>query len=268
MDLLQVIVLALIQGITEFLPVSSSAHLILPSQVLGWPDQGLAFDVAVHVGTLCAVILYFRRDLAAVAGGWLGQLRGAAATPESRLGWAVLLGSVPTLAAGYLLQAHGAVLLRSALVIGLATIVFAILLQWADWKGARRAVLEDMGWRTVCVVAFAQVFALIPGTSRSGVTITAGLAMGLTREAAARFSFLLSIPVILGAGSLKGVEMVQTGSGADWLAAGLGAVIAGVSAFLCIRWFLAFVQHAGMLPFTIYRLLLGSALIGLALTSG
>lgn len=268
MELFQVIALALIQGITEFLPVSSSAHLILPSELLGWQDQGLAFDVAVHVGTLFAVVLYFRRDLAAVVRGWLGQFRGAPASPESRLGWAVLLGSIPTLFAGYLLNGYADVLLRSAMVIGLATVGFAVLLQWADWKGAKTGSLDQMGWRTVAVVALAQIFALIPGTSRSGVTITAGLAMGLSREAAARFSFLLSIPVILGAGALKSVELAQSGSGSDWGAAALGALIAGVSAFLCIRWFLAFVHHAGMLPFTIYRLVLGSVLIGFALTSG
>ena len=267
MDVFQVIVLALIQGVTEFLPVSSSAHLILPSELLGWEDQGLAFDVAVHVGTLVAVVAYFRRDIRRVGHGWLARLRGMPPTPESRLAWGVLLASLPTLAAGYLLSGHGEQWLRSALVIGMATVGFGLLLQLADWKGRKTDDLTRLTWLTVSVVAIAQVFALIPGTSRSGVTITAALAMGLTREAAARFSFLLSIPVILGAGAVKSVELAQTGSGSDWVAVGLGALIAGVSAFLCIRWFLAFVRHAGMLPFTVYRLLLGGYLIWFALTS-
>ncbi len=268
MDFLQVFILALIQGVTEFLPVSSSAHLILPSELLGWQDQGMAFDVAVHVGTLIAVVAYFRRDIRSLAAGWLASLSGGAASPESRLGWAVLLASIPTLLAGYFMSSLAEAWVRSALVIGLATVGFAILLQLADWKGAKSEPLTTMSWRAVGLIAIAQVFALIPGTSRSGVTITAGLAMGLTREAAARFSFLLSIPVILGAGAVKSVELMDTGSSADWFAAGLGALIAGISAFLCIRWFLAFVKHAGMLPFTLYRLALGGYLIWFALSAG
>lgn len=265
MDLLQVIILALIQGITEFLPVSSSAHLILPSEVLGWQYQGLAFDVAVHVGTLVAVMLYFRHDLVRLLRAWLRQVSGGGGSADARLAWFVGLGSVPTLAAGFFLNDLIVGALHSALVIGLATVFFGVLLQWADSTGVRLRRLDEMDTRTVAVIAFAQILALIPGTSRSGITITAGLAMGLTRESAARFSFLLSIPVILGAGAVKTVDLAQGGTEGQWLAAGIGAVLAGVSAYLCIHWFLGFVQRASMWPFTIYRLLLGTCLITYAL---
>ncbi len=265
MDAVHLVALALIQGVSEFLPVSSSAHLILPSELLGWQDQGQAFDVAVHVGTLIAVLAYFRHDLWRIFVGWQAHLRGGAASPDAHLGWAVLVGSLPTLVAGFLLDGHAEVLLRSALVIGLATVVFGVLLQWADLQGRKTGTLEDLNWKTIWVIALAQILALIPGTSRSGVTITAGLAMGLDRESAARFSFLLAIPVIMGAGFIKGLELAQTGSNAEWLDVGVGALIAGASAFLCIHWFLGFIQRAGMWPFTIYRLFLGSFLIFYAL---
>ena len=260
MDLLHIIVLALIQGLTEFLPISSSAHLILPSQVLGWPAQGLAFDVAVHVGTLAAVMLYFRRDIANLTGAWFGQFAGRPASTDSRLAWAVILGTIPAGLAGLVLNDLVEDELRSTAVIATTTIVFGLLLGWADRvQGANRA-LEQIRWKDVLIIGLAQAVALIPGTSRSGITMTAALFVGLSREASARFSFLLSIPLILAAGSLKTLELVEQGTEAVWQPLILGALLSGISAYVCIHLFLKFLERIGFMPFVIYRLILGAGL--------
>ncbi len=268
MDLIQVVILALIQGVTEFLPVSSSAHLILPSQLLGWEDQGLAFDVAVHFGTLLAVLTYFRRDIVSLVRGWLHSVSGYRQSPDGRLAWALLLATVPAAAAGFVLEDYIEANLRSITVIGVTTAVFGILLQYADWNGHKRHVLADTTWGGFLLIGLAQVLALVPGTSRSGITITAGLFLGLRREEAARFSFLLAIPLIAGAGLFKTLELVATGSTAELGAALLGAAIAALSAFACIHLFLRFVNRVGMLPFTVYRLLLAAVLLSWAAAQG
>lgn len=263
MTLTYIVFLALIQGVTEFLPISSSAHLILPAQLLGWPDQGLAFDVAVHVGTLAAVLLYFRRDFALLIYGWLRQVRGGRPSQHSRLGWALVIGTLPAVIAGLvfndLIEQH----LRSMLVIAATTVLFGLLLGWADWRRTERRRSRDMTAKDAWLIGIAQAVALIPGTSRSGITITAGLMLGLTRQAAARFSFYLSAPLILAAGLYKGVELYQHGSDAQWLAVSVGAALAAVSAYACIHVFLLLLDRVGMMPFVIYRLLLGVLLLGL-----
>lgn len=261
MDSLQVMVLALIQGLTEFLPISSSAHLILVPVLTGWPDQGLAFDVAVHVGTLSAVVFYFRHELGRMTVEWLGSLAGRGLTPDARLAWAVLFGTIPVGLAGLLFENLIATHLRSALVIALATIGFGLLLGWADLQGRRVRDEHRIGWRDVLVIGLAQALALIPGTSRSGVTMTAGLALGLTRKAAARFSFLLSIPVIVLAGGLETLELARTPGQAHWDVLVLGAFISAVSAYLCIHLFLKLLERIGMWPFVLYRLVLGAWLL-------
>ena len=220
MTLFQVVVLALIQGITEFLPISSSAHLILPAQLLGWPDQGLAFDVAVHVGTLAAVLWYFRGDLHTLAVAWG----------------------------------------RSCLVIAITTIVFGLLLGVADRRGSRRNSLADLNWRGALWIGLAQALALIPGTSRSGITMTAALALGFDRVAAARFSFLLSIPIITLSGLFKGVALLCVKQ-VPWASIGLATGISALTAYLCIRVFLNVINRVGMMPFVWYRLLLGGVLL-------
>lgn len=260
MDWLQVTLLALIQGLTEFLPISSSAHLILPSQLLGWADQGLAFDVGVHVGTLSAVMLYFRRDIGSMIVAWLNSLRGRM-TPEGWLAWYVALATIPAVAFGLaingIIDQYG----RSILVIAATTLIFGALLWWADVRRTEVKPLTQITLRDALFIGVAQAVALIPGTSRSGITITAALMLGYERQAAARFSFLLSIPVILGAGLLKGKELAESGTDAQWAMVIAGALIAAVSAFSCIHLFLKWLDRIGMLPFVIYRLLLGIALL-------
>ncbi|GAA0790814.1 undecaprenyl-diphosphate phosphatase [Marinobacterium sediminicola] len=252
--------LAVIQGLTEFLPISSSAHLILPSQLLGWPDQGLAFDVGVHVGTLIAVMFYFRHELSRMTAAWCRSLSGHA-DADGLLAWLVILATLPSLVAGFmfgwLVDHYG----RSILVIAATTLIFGVLLGWADMKRTERRTSEGLGLREAGFIGLAQALALIPGTSRSGITITAALMLGFDRQTAARFSFLLSIPVILGAGSLKGIELYQEGNGTHWLQVGVGTLIAGFSALACIHLFLKWLDRVGMKPFVVYRLLLGVLLL-------
>jgi undecaprenyl-diphosphatase len=264
MSLFHVVFLAVLQGFTEFLPISSSAHLILLPRLEGWPDQGLAFDVSVHVGTLAAVVWYFRGELAAMARDWSRSVAERRAVGESRLAWAVLLGTIPVGLAGLAFKDVVETTLRSPVVIGWATVGFGLLLWWADAAGRRRRTEHELTWRDVLVVGVAQAVALIPGTSRSGITMTAALGMGLSRSGAARFSFLLSIPVIVLAGGLNAVELAMGQASVDWFDLGLGALISGISAYLCIHWFLKLLERTGMLPFVVYRLLLGAVLLYLA----
>ncbi len=257
MDLIQIVVLALLQGLTEFLPISSSAHLILVPVLTGWQDQGLAFDVAVHIGTLIAIVWYFRHELIAMAQDWGRSLNGGKTTANSRLAWAVLLGTIPAGLAGLAFKDFIETSLRSPLVIATTTILFGLLLWWADAHGRRERDEHTLTWRDVLLVGCAQALALIPGTSRSGITMTAALMLGLTREGAARFSFLLSVPIILLAGGFKTLDLLQMEGAVDWLALILGTLLSAVSAYLCVHLFLKALERIGMLPFVIYRLLLG-----------
>jgi undecaprenyl-diphosphatase len=261
MDTLHAVFLALLQGFTEFLPVSSSAHLILLPRLLGWPDQGLAFDVAVHVGTLSAVVLYFRRELLPMTQDWLQSLLTRKQTANSRLAWAVLWGTIPVGLAGLLLKGFIENNLRSELVIAAATIGFGLLLWLADVKGRGKRDEYSLRISDIAIIGIAQALALIPGTSRSGATMTAGLMLGLSREAAARFSFLLSIPVISLAGGLLTLDLIQSPGLVDWRAMTIGVVSSAITAYLCIHFFLKLLERIGMLPFVIYRLLLGSLLV-------
>ncbi|MFA5625945.1 MAG: undecaprenyl-diphosphate phosphatase [Thiohalomonadaceae bacterium] len=261
MELIQIIVLAILQGLTEFLPISSSAHLILLGRFGDWPDQGLAFDVSVHVGTLLAVIWYFRHDLQVMTRDWFSSLGQRKNIGESRLAWAVLFGTIPVGLAGLLFKGIVENELRSPLAIAWATVIFAPLLLWADIKGRGQRSEHAIGWKDVLVIGVAQAIALIPGASRSGITMTAGLMLGLSRSAAARFSFLLSIPVIVLAGGLHTVELIRESVLVDWNSLLLGVMISGVFAYMCIHLFLKWLERTGMLPFVIYRLLLGAGLL-------
>ncbi|MFP5506077.1 MAG: undecaprenyl-diphosphate phosphatase [Gammaproteobacteria bacterium] len=261
MELFHIIVLALMQGLTEFLPISSSAHLILLPQIVDWPDQGLAFDVAVHVGTLSAVVLYFRKELRVMLRDWARSVAGHGQTPDSRLAWAVGFGTIPVGLAGLLFSDVIATQLRSPLVIAATTIVFGALLWWADVQGRRVRDEHSITWRDVLVIGIAQAIALIPGTSRSGITMTAGLMLGLTREASARFSFLLSIPVIVLAGGLETHKLIDAAEPPDWQALAWGTLLSGISAYVCIHYFLKLLERMGMWPFAVYRLVLGVALL-------
>ncbi|MGB1271014.1 MAG: undecaprenyl-diphosphate phosphatase [Endozoicomonas sp.] len=266
MDSLQLIILSLIQGITEFLPISSSGHLILPAQLFGWEDQGLAFDVAVHMGTLAAVVAYFWKDLMAIAHDWLGALVGKGATFNSRLGWYLIFATLPAVVLGLVLKKTGFdEVMRTMAVICGATLIFGALLGWADLRGKHIQPLEQMTFPQALLIGFAQALALIPGTSRSGMTMTAGLMLGMTRDAAARFSFLLSIPVIVGAGSLLTVDLLKSPAPVDWGVLTLGAAISGISAWICVHCFLSFINRIGLMPFVIYRMVLGVVLLGFVL---
>lgn len=262
MDLLHIIVLALIQGITEFLPISSSAHLILPREFLGWPDQGLDFDVAVHVGSLTAVIIYFRKDIVRLTQAWFASVFARRQTADSRLGWYIIVATIPAGLAALAFDGFIEARLRSGAVIVVTTVVFALYLAWAD-RGKKTLELGQITLLVALLIGLSQALALIPGTSRSGVTIATALALGMQREAAARFSFLLSIPIILLSGLYKGVGLLDE-SGIRWGDLALGATLAGISAYACIHFFLGFIQRIGMMPFVIYRLLLG-AVLGLML---
>ena len=264
MDILQIIVLALVQGLTEFLPISSSAHLILVPYLTDWPDQGLAFDVAVHVGTLTAVVIYFRKEISKMFFAWLASLKGRH-SEDSRLAWGVLIGTIPVGIVGLLFKDVISEHLRTPLVIAGTTIIFGLLLWYADWSGKRQRDEHSLSWKDIIIIGCAQAIALIPGTSRSGITITAGLMLGLTAPAAARFSFLLSIPVIVLAGGMETLDYLEVASVDDMNDLIIGALISAVSAYLCIHYFLMLLERIGMTPFVIYRMLLGVVLLSLYL---
>ncbi|MDN3639598.1 undecaprenyl-diphosphate phosphatase [Simiduia curdlanivorans] len=259
MELLQVLLLSLIQGFTEFLPISSSAHLILPSQLLGWQDQGLAFDVAVHFGTLLAVVAYFRKDLTLLLAGWFGSLRGNR-SHESDLVWLIGFATVPAGLAGLLGSDFIEANLRSAWVIAWATIGFGILLGVADKCGQGEKTLLNMTFKFAMVIGLAQALALIPGTSRSGITMTAALLLGFSRVESARFSFLLSIPIIALSAAYLSFKLMGE-AGVDWAHMGLGFILSCLSAYACIFFFMQLISRMGMMPFVIYRMLLGGVLL-------
>jgi undecaprenyl-diphosphatase len=261
MEYLRPIVLAVIQGLTEFLPISSSAHLILVPHVLGWEDQGLAFDVVVHLGTLAAVLWYFHRDLPPLWHGWWRSIIRRELTPDGRLVWAVLFATIPAGLTGLLFTGTIETNLRSPLVIATTTIAFGMLLWVADRYGRRWRDEHTISWRDVVIIGLAQTLALIPGVSRSGVTITAALALGLDRVASARFSFLLSIPVIVLAGGLETLKLLQAPVAIDWVALGLATACAAASAYLCVCLFIGWLTRHSMAPFVAYRLLLGVVLL-------
>ncbi|NMM41169.1 undecaprenyl-diphosphate phosphatase [Pseudoalteromonas arctica] len=261
MSIIEIIVLALIQGLTEFLPISSSAHLILPSQILGWQDQGLAFDVAVHVGTLIAVIIYFRKEVVEILAAWFKSLGAQGATDDSKLGWWIILGTIPAAVLGLAFKDLIELYLRSAWVIAVTTILFGLLLWYADVKGKQTKTIYQLTWKSALMIGMAQAMAMIPGTSRSGITMTAGLLLGMNKQSAARFSFLLAIPVISMMGLYYTVELALGDEVVDWTTLILGAGLSFFSAYACIFLFLKIIERMGMMPFVIYRLLLGVGLI-------
>lgn len=266
MSWFETVVLAIVQGLTEFLPISSSAHLILVPQFLGWADQGLAFDVAVHFGTLTAVLLYFRHEVIAILQAWFASLVGKAGNYENglanaHLGWAVLIATIPVGLVGLIFHDAISENLRSPMVIAITTSVFGVLLWVVDRKGGIGSDEYNMRWRTIVLIGLAQALALIPGTSRSGITITAALALGLSRKAAARFSFLISIPVITLAAGLETLNLIEAGEAVDWSLLVLGVLVSAASAYLCIKVFLTALDKLSMFPFMVYRLALTGVLL-------
>lgn len=265
MDCHHVYYLALLQGLTEFLPISSAAHLILMPVIFGWHDQGLAFDVAVHIGTLTAVVVYYAGALRDMGGAWWRSISGKGMSTDARLAWYVILGTIPVGLAGLAANDYVETQLRNPLVIAASTIVFALVLWLAQKVSTERRTDADMNWKDALIVGLFQAIALVPGTSRSGITITGGLFRGLDRKAAARFSFLLSIPVTALAGLLKSYELVMSDQAVSWWNMFLGALLSGIVAYVTIDWFLRLLDRIGMLPFVIYRLILGGVLLYLFL---
>ncbi|MCB5161631.1 undecaprenyl-diphosphate phosphatase [Marinomonas algarum] len=261
-----IVFLSVIQGLTEFLPISSSAHLILPAQLFDWPDQGLAFDVAVHVGTLMAIVAYFRKDIFQIVSAWLISLKVRQSTADSRLAWWIVIATLPAGLAGFLFNDFISEHFRSMEVIAYSTIGFGVLLWLSDRFGSTHKAEADFGLKSILCIGFAQALALIPGTSRSGITMTAARFLGFDRESAAKFSFLLSIPLILAAGSLKSVELVSSDIAVDWMSILAGVILSAISAYLCIYLFLKWLNTIGFFPFFVYRILLGSALLFIAYT--
>lgn len=265
LDLVQVSLLAILQGLTEFLPISSSGHLLLPSLLLGWADQGLRFDVAVHVGTLLAVLAYFRSDIRRLLVAWFLSLGSGKSSADSKLAWLLLMATLPTGIAGLLFSDVLEQYTRSIVIVAVTSILFALLLLWSDRAGNQRQELFDLNWKQALFIGFAQMLALIPGTSRSGVTMTAALFCNLNRQAAARFSFLLAIPIILASGLLKSIEMLngdgEFGAASEWLTLAYAAGVSALVAFFCIHYFLRLIASIGFLPFVIYRIVLGALLL-------
>ena len=249
--------MALVQGITEFLPISSSGHLILASRGMGWDDQGLAFDIAVHGGSLTALVLYFRRELAGFGASAM-RLRW---DPNVDLLAKVAVATAPIALAGWLIRPLAETALRDVGVVAAATIGFAVVLWWADRRRGAKD-LASVTFAQAVLIGVAQTAALIPGASRAGVTISAALLLGLSRHGAARFSFLLAMPTIAGAMLLAAFDP-QTWQAEAWPSLALGFAVAGCSAYACIAAFVALVNRTGMTPYVLYRLALGFALLTL-----
>ncbi len=264
MSWLQIIVLALVQGITEFLPVSSSGHLVLTPMAIGEPDQGLLIDAATHVGTLCAVVLYFRRDVAKAIVGGLHVASGRPRTQEAKLALLLVLATIPVMITGVLLVVFDSTAaLRSVEVIGWMTLIWGLVLYAADRWGPMTRQAGDWSWRDAALMGLAQAIALIPGASRSGVTITAARALGFARVDAAKLAMLMSVPAILAAGTVAGIKLVEEDAavGLDAaLAAGLSFVAALVSLALLMR----MLRGWSLTPFVIYRMILGVILLAIA----
>lgn len=263
MSIYYLILLALVQGITEFLPISSSAHLVLLPQITGHADQGLVLDVAVHLGTLFAVMLYFRRDIIDIVRAYTldWTKSGKQARAARKLGKMVLIGSIPVIIAGFIMHAILPEGIRSVAVIAVTTIVFGLILGWADHKCTCTKKLAELDVRDALIIGFGQMLALVPGTSRSGITMTAALFLGYTRTEAARFSLLLGIPAILGAGALGMIDIVKSGNSMLGLDALIGMGLSFVTAYAAIALMMRWLSSSTFMPFVIYRVVLGIALL-------
>ena len=265
MTLFYLLLIAAIQGVTEFLPISSSGHLVLLPQLSGQNDQGLALDVAVHVGSLAAVILYFRSDVAMALGGTVRLLRGHVDTKGAFLALCLAISCVPVVITGLILYLTGLdEMLRSIAVIGWAMLGFGLVLYWADKTGTTERTSDRWTLRHAALMGLAQALALIPGTSRSGITITAARKLGYDREGAARLSMLMSIPTIAASGILLSTDVIGN---ADWSAARLGLIAACFSfatALGALALMMRLLRSVSFTPYVIYRVILGALLLVVA----
>jgi undecaprenyl-diphosphatase len=269
LDLLQVISLAIMQGLTEFLPISTSAHLVLPSMLFGWPPQSLTLDVAMHAGSLVAVVAYFRQDLAHFGAGLWSWFREGRADVYVRLMAQVLTATLPIVALGILLRDWVQPNPRSLLLIAATTVGFGALLWVADTRVPRAGATEfEVSWRDALLIGCLQMLAIVPGTSRSGITITAALLLGLSREAASRFAFLLAIPTILGTTALGTIGAIRLHSAVAWNEVAIGFSLSAVTSYLSIHYFLKWIERTGMTPYVAYLLALGMGLLIVGLYRG
>ena len=260
MSILQSAVLGLVQGLGEFLPISSSAHLVLVPWLFHWEDPGLTFDIALHVGTLAAVVFYFWKDWWRLLVSGLTNVRSL----EGRLFWYLAIASVPGAIGGYLLEKKAETVFRNPVLIAGMLILLGLILYWADRKGAKKMDMQHLTPATCILIGIFQTLAIIPGVSRSGITMTTGLLLGLTRESSARFSFLLSMPIIFGAAAVKLPHLISNPSAItrEFL---LGMLVSCVIGFASIGFLLKYVQTRNFLPFAWYRFALGALILIVAL---
>lgn len=262
MTIFQAIILGAIQGVTEFLPVSSTAHLILFPWAVGWPDPGLSFDVALHLGTLIALLIYFREEWIALIGSAFGIIRGRTQTPDARMVLLIVGATIPGAIAGALFEHKVEEALRAPQVIALMLIGMALVLMAAEFVGHRKKSLDEISWPDAMIVGVSQAFAIIPGVSRSGVTITAGLFRNFKRDTAAKFSFYLSTPLIAGAVAKKTLDILKTHSGWEQLSPFVaGIVVSGIVGYLSIAFMLRYLQTNSTFVFVYYRIALGAAVL-------
>ena len=265
MSLFHLILVAIIQGVTEFLPVSSSGHLILLPGLTGLDDQGLAIDVAVHLGTLGAVVLYFRTDVKQALKGLPDAIRARIDSPESRLAFGLIVATIPTVTAGAILYLTGfGQAMRSIAVIGWAMLGFGLLLYWMDQKGPQTKRATEWSMRDAVIMGLWQVLALIPGTSRSGITITGARQLGYTREDGARLAMLMSIPTILASGVLLSIDVIQQADARMARDGAIAAVFAFISALLALGLMMRLLRGVSFTPYVIYRVILGAVLLIIA----
>jgi len=266
----EAVVLGIVQGLTEFLPISSSAHLRLVGEAFGWDDPGAAFTAITQIGTEAAVLLYFRRDIGRIIAAWFGSLAGRRRNdPDARMGWLIIVGSIPIVVLGLLFQDQIETTLRDLRIVATALIVFSLILYWADRVGAKKRELGDLTVPHGITYGLAQAMALIPGVSRSGGTITAGLFLGYSRSAAARYSFLLAVPAVLGSGFFQAYEALTgdvEGAGVAWGPTILATVLAFGVGLTVIAWLLRYLNRGSFAPFVVYRIALGVLVLVLVQT--
>jgi undecaprenyl-diphosphatase len=271
MDLFQALILGIVQGLTEYIPVSSSGHLVLVPWLLGWPDAPFTFEVLVQWGTLVGVFIYFWRDIGQIVQAVIrGLLRGQPwATLEARLGWLVVIATIPAVVFGLLFKDFFEFFFSRPIYVGILIGVAAIILVIAERFGSRQRELESIGWLDAIVIGFWQVITLVPGVSRSGATITGGMVRGFNRTAAARFSFLMSIPALGGAGVVALKDLLESGTLlAELPALTVGFIAAAISGYFCIRWLLSYLQGHSLYVFAAYRVMLSLLVIAAALMRG
>ncbi|KQI73713.1 UDP pyrophosphate phosphatase [Loktanella sp. 5RATIMAR09] len=267
MTTLHLLIIAIIQGITEFLPVSSSGHLILLPSLTGMADQGQVIDVAAHVGTLCAVVLYFWCDVKLALGGTLRLLRGKIDTQGAFLALCLIIATVPVIIVGLILKVTGlSEAMRGIAVIGWAMIIFGVVLYWADQNGAEEKTAASWSLKDALKMGLWQAVALIPGTSRSGITITAGRMLGYTRTDAARLAMLMSIPTIIASAALLGLDVIGSGDIGAWRDIGLVVVLSFAAALLALTLMMRLLRTVSFTPYVIYRIALGVVLLWIAYT--